>query len=197
MNIEYFDKFLYYEGKGIKKKARECVENFINSFKNYTEKELWALEYLPKLNKNSNGRIRNEIFEEIIFPVLLNGYINKNISLMMWLVELNQNYYQNNRVWEKIDYKTKFEIMKECYELDPNNCEVVDLYLELKIEGINFGTHEWPFGILFGNNFATEDECRILLEEVAFINRLDRNKKYSEYISDYENKIREYMGRTK
>jgi hypothetical protein len=195
MEIEYYNEYLHYRKIGIREKTKEAVIKFINSFENYTEKESWAMEYLPKLEYDGNGRIRNELFEEIIFPVLLNGYNNKNVSLMIWPVKLNQNYYQNHRIWEKINYKTALEIIKECYDLEPNNNEVTDMFLEVLIEKINFSIHEWPYGILFGNSFATKDECKSLLERVKFINKLDKNKKHSEYINDYENKVKEYMER--
>jgi hypothetical protein len=195
MNIKYFNDFLNYETQGIK--AKECINNFILSFESFNEKELWTTEYLPKLSQNSNGRIRNELFENIIFPVLLNGYKNRNIDLTIWLVKLNQNYYQNHRIWEKINYKSSLEIIDECYKINPNNHEVIDLYLELEIERVNFSLHEYPYGILFGNSFASKDECKILLGKVVFINKLDRNKKYSKYINDYEYKIKEYMRRIK
>jgi hypothetical protein len=197
MNMEYFNEYIHYKNIGIKSKAKEFIDKFVNSFENYEEQELWTIEYLPKLEMDSNGRIRNELFEEIIFPVLLNGYSKKDISLMVWLVKLNQNYYQNNRIWKKMNYKTKFEIITECYDIEPNNNEVIELYLEILIEKIDFSIHEWPFGILYGNSFATKDECKILLEKTKLIKELDRNKEYSEYINSYENKIKEYMGKIK
>ena len=195
MNIEYFNEFIKNEKLGIKAKTKDCVNKFVQSFENYSEKELWTKEYLSKLEENSNGSIRNELFEEIIFPVLLNGYNNKNIPLMIWLVKLSQNYYQNNRIWKKLNYKSDIEIIKECYTIDPNNIEIIDLYLELEINRIDFSMHEWPYGILFGNSFATIDECKILLEKISFLNKLDRNKKYKEYINLYENRIKEYMNK--
>jgi hypothetical protein len=198
MKIEYYNEYLHYKKTGIRPKAKEFIMKFVNSFEDYRDKESWTIEYLPKLESDSNGRIRNELFEEIIFPVLLNGYNNKNVSLMVWLVRLNQNYYQNNTIWGKINYKTTLEIIKECYDLEPNNNEVTDLFLEILIEKINFSIHEWPYGILIGNSFATKkDECELLLERVEFINKLDRNKKYSEYMKEYEDKVKEYMERIK
>ena len=186
MEIDYFNEYLNYLNTGIKLKAKEYIKKFINSFVNYKEKELWTVEYLPKLDMNNNRRIRNELFEEIIFPVLLNGYNNKNISLMVWLVKLSQNCYQNKKIWEKINYKTDLEIIKECYELDPNNTDVIDLYLELEVKWISYAIHEWPSGILIGNNGATKEECKELLREIPFLIKLDRNKKYIEYIKRNE-----------
>jgi hypothetical protein len=81
----------------------------------------------------------------------------------------------------------------ECYNLDPKNNDVIDLYLKKSIEKINFSGHEWTSGILYGNSFATKDECKILLERTEFVKALDRNKKYTEDINEYENNIKEYM----
>ena len=197
MNIDFFNEFIKYENNGIKIKAKEYVNKFIQSFENYIEKESWVINYLPKLEQKSNGRIRNELFEEIIFPVLWNGYNNKEINLMIWLVKLEQNYLQNNRIWEKMNYKTDMEIIKECYEIEPENNEVVEIYLKLIIEGIDYSMHELPYGILFGNNFATIDECNKLLEEIPFIKKLDKNNMYKEYINKYENEIKKYMEKDK
>ena len=193
MNIEYFNEFLNNLNKGIKTKAKEYITKFISSFENFEEKEKWTMGYLQKLTNNNNLRIRNELFEEIVFPVLINGYNNKNIVSMIWLVKLSQNYYQNNRIWEKMNYKTDYQIIKECYELEPNNNEIIELYLELEIEKINFSIHEWPYGILFGNSFATKEECKLLLEKVEFVKGLDQHQKYKQYISDYKSKILEYI----
>ena len=88
MNIGYFNEYIKYEQMGLKSKTKECLKYFINSFENYKEKELWTIEYLPKLEFNENSRIRNELYEEIIFPVLLEGYNNKNIKLTIWMVKL-------------------------------------------------------------------------------------------------------------
>jgi hypothetical protein len=77
MKIEYFNEYVHYKNIGIKPKAKEFIDKFINSFENYMEKEQWTIEYLSKIEMDSNGRIRNELFEEIIFPVLFNGYNNQ------------------------------------------------------------------------------------------------------------------------
>jgi RAB protein geranylgeranyltransferase component A len=195
VEIDYYNEYLRHKQAGISRKTKEAVMKFIHSFENYAEKESWVMDYLSKPEYDSNGRIRNELFEEIIFPVLLNGYANKNVPLMIWLVKLNQNYYQNHRIWEKINYKTTLEIIMECYQLEPDNNEVTDMLLEVWIEQINFNIHEWPHGVLWGNSFATKDECISLLERVKFINRLDRDRKYSACLNDYENKVKEYMER--
>ncbi len=136
-----------------------------------------------------------ELFEKIIFPVLLKGYNDNNVELMLWLAKLCVDLYRNKKVWEKINYKTKCEILEECYDLEPQNEVVSKLLLEEKISEIRYHIHEWPDGILYGHNGATADECRILLSEIPLINKLDKTKEYQGLIKDYENKITEYMER--
>src|SRR5215510_6196516 len=166
MIIEYYNEYLHFKNIGVKLRAKEAIIKFINSFNNYSEKEAWTLEYLPKLECDSNGRIRNELFEEIIFPILQNGYKGKNVSLMVWLVKLEQNYYQNEKIWKLIEHKTSVQIIRECYEIEPNNEEVIDLYLKLKLNWISYAIHEWTDEfpcILIGNDGATIEQCQKLL----------------------------------
>ena len=189
MNIEYFNDYLRYEAQGLKTKAKEHIRHFIRSFNGFDEKESWTLAYLPKLKENSNKRVRNELFEHIIFPVLLKGYADRNVPMMLWLAKLCQNYYQNHGIWEKMKYTSDLEIIAECYAIDPSNDEVRDLYLKREIEIMDFSAHEWPTGILYGNHFASKDECKTLLEGIDFIHTLDKNKKYLRFIHDYKNKV--------
>ena len=94
---------------------------------------------------------------------------------------------------EKINYVSSLELIRECYKIEPNDNEIIDLYMEILIEKILFRIHEWPYGILIGNTFAEKDECKKLLEEIPLLNKLDRNKKYSELIMEYEKIINEYI----
>jgi hypothetical protein len=193
MNTEYFKKYREYEQLGIKGKAKECLANFIRSFESYEEKESWTLEYLSQLELNAHGRIRNEIFEEIVFPVLWKGYANKDIPSMIWMVRLMQNFNQNMKLWEKTGFLSDLSLIKECYEREPDNTEVIDLYLEILVETVAFRIHEWPQGVLIGNTFAERDECIKLLEEIPLLNKLDQKGKYRNLIIEYEAILNEYI----
>ena len=197
MKIEHYKDFVRYRDQGLKEKATEAITQFIDSFENYEEKELWTIEYLPKLEKNIFGRIevRYELFEEIIFPVLLKGYNDKNVELMFWLAKLCQELYRNKKVWEKINRVTEGEILEECYHLEPDNEVIQKMLLGLKISEIDYSIHEWPAGILYGHNGATIDECNIMLNELPLIKKLDKNNEHQELIQDFEDKMKEYMGR--
>ena len=192
MNIEYFSKYLEYDKNGLKAKRKEYLNKFINSFENNNEKISWTIDYLSNFDFNKN--IRFDLFKEIIFPVLLDGYNNKNIKYMIWLAKIIKNISYDKEVAKKIGYISGLGIIKKCYELDQNNIEVNDLYIELMVRGIIYSLHEWPIGILNGNTFIDKNECKIILKkEIPILKKLDRNKKYNEIIIEYENKLKEYI----
>ena len=114
---------------------------------------------------------------------------------MIWLARLFRDYYRNAALFEKLNCVTGMEILKECYALEPDNEAIQDMLLKSFVEGISYSVHEWPAGILWGNNGATEEECNILLDEIPLIHKLDRKNEHSEFIKDYEDKINEYKKR--
>jgi hypothetical protein len=195
MEIKYFDEYILNEKLGLKMKTKEYVRKFINSFENDCEKEQWTFQYLPILVKKNSGIIRMELFEEIIFPILLHGYNNKIIDSMVWLVKVSENYYRNNRFWERMYYKSDLEIIKECYSMAPNNEEIQDIYLELEIRSIDYSLHEWPCGILMSNCAATLEECNEMKMGIPKLKKLNRNKKCREYLMNYEHTLNEYIER--
>jgi len=195
MNFEYYQEFLMCQSKGLKQQSKDALERFICSFSDFSEKQTWVTENLSDLEVHSNGRLRNELFEELVFPVLADGYKNKQVHLMIWLVKFSKNLYQNQPLWHKIHGVTPYEIIRECYDLEPENTEIRDLCLQLGLEGIQYAIHEWPCGILLGPDGATKEACQAELVNVNFLRTLDHSGKYESQLADYENKLHEYMKR--
>ncbi len=197
MEIGKYNEFIELDNKGIKKKAKLALSEFINSFLSFEEKEKWTYEYLPKLQENHHSRIRHELYEEVIFPVLLDGFRKRQVKAMHWIVKTMQNLYSAQELYKEIDYKSPFEIIKECYEIDPCNSEINETFLNIEIDFISFSQHEWPSGILNGMNGANLEECYEIKDELSLVKNLDKDKKYEKYINEYEVKLEIYIERLK
>jgi hypothetical protein len=187
MNIGYFDKYINHEYNGVKIRPKLFLNKFVQSFENYKEKELWTIEYLPVFENYFNDYIPYELFEVVIFPVLFNGYKNNN-ELKKCLIKFGKNCVRNKNIWWKLGYEFRYEIIEKLFDLEPDNEEIIDTYLHLKIKDIEFRLHHPPHIIIYEKEIYTE-----LLEEVSIINKLDRNKIYSEYINAYMNKLKKYF----
>ena len=197
MEIDKYYQYLEFEKKGLKKQAKTLLYKFIDSFSNYEEKRKWTFEFLPFLEKNQHSKIRHELYENIVFPVLLDGYNNHDVISMHWMAKTINNIYSSKILSKKIGDKTDVQIIKECYKIDPLNEEIVKTFLELEIRFISFSQHEWPSAILFGMNGASLEECLYIKNNLNFIRLLDKEKKYSKYINDYELKLDLYINRLK
>ncbi|MDR2906207.1 MAG: hypothetical protein LBU73_09660 [Helicobacteraceae bacterium] len=195
MKIEYFNEYRKWENLGVREKTKAPLNNFIKSFENDAEKISWTMEFLSNLELN-NGRyyIRNELFEEIVFPILFNGYKNGDVSLILRLIKLSSNLTANNKLWKKLDYKIRGDLISERYRLDPNNDEVLRLYLYKLEDGIEDCFRDYPDRINYGYyNTAAKDQCDLIMNAIKYMRKVDKNNKYGEFLNTCENKLLEYM----
>ncbi len=197
MKNEKYYEFIELDKKGQKKEAKRILNEFISSFSSFEEKEKWTYDYLPSVETNHHSRIRHELYEKIIFPVLLEGFRKREVKAMHWIVKTRQNLFSAQDLYKEIEYKSPVEIIKECYALEPSNFEINEIYLEMKIDFISYSQHEWPSGILYGMIGATLEECYEVKDELPLVRNLDKDKKYVEYINEYESKLDTYIERLK
>lgn len=195
MNSQYYQAFREHEEKGLKKEASIAVRAFISSFENDEAVRAWVWSYLPTLEKNGRLRIRHEIFHELIYPILKSGYENNDFSSTLWLGKLAQNIYQANQLHEALGWVSQLELYRKSHDLAPSNDEARLLLLEATIDWLAYSEHEWPSGILYGNNGATLEQCDEINAEVQRVRLLDKERRYREFTEQYINKLNEYRAR--
>ena len=192
MRIEYYNKFIDHQERGLKKLATQAVRDFIASFENEEEISNWVWDFLPKLQKNRHSRVRHEIFCELVYPTLKRGYDSGDFKSTLWLGKLIQDIYQTNVLDDKFSYMTDFDFFRESYEINPKSEKARLLLLECIIKRLEYAAHEWPSGILSGNHGATLEECEEIGSEARLAKALDQKNKYSEFISEFMNKLMQY-----
>ena len=195
MNIEHYQNFKVFEDKGLKKEAAESIRSFISSFENEEEIDGWVWENISNLSINRSARIRHEIFHQLVFPILKTGYLNKDFNCTLWLGKLIQNIYQYPKAHEELGWVTEIELFKKCHELNPENDEARKLLLSRIVSWLEYTEHEWPSGILYGNNGATLEQCSDIASEIELILSLDEEHKYNEFIKQYSKKLAQYKAR--
>ena len=67
--------------------------------------------------------------------------------------------------------------------------------LKAIVSWLDYSEHEWPSGILYGNDDATIEQCDELNTEVQRVLKLDKEHMYSEFIKQYVKKLNEYRAR--
>ncbi|WP_373976030.1 hypothetical protein NT239_04460 [Chitinibacter sp. SCUT-21] len=192
MNIKYFECFIVYEEKGLKKQATESIREFIASFQNTAEIEHWVWEYLPTLKKNNHSRIRHELFNELIYPILKTGYEKQDFQSILWLGKVVQNLYQSRKLYKEFIQETELSLFIKSYKINPENDEARLLLLNATIKWLKYTEHEWPSGILYGNDGATLEECNEIDRVVKQAVELDKELLHQAFIAEYQKKLSEY-----
>ena len=202
MNIIYYNEFLVFLDKGLKKNASKSVRLFIESFESEEEKSHWVWSNLAQLNFNNHSRVRHEIYSELIFPVLKKGYLASEVGAMLWLGKLIQNLYQAEHLHIELDYISDSILFKKCYEIEPESKEIRELLLENIVSRLEYNIHEWPSGILCGYDGANLAQCQALRNEVALAKSLDQASQYTMFLNDsidkmvqYENQLNKFVNK--
>ncbi len=193
MNTKHFDAYVNAKDLGKKGQARLFLEQFVESFSTFEEKVEWTKWYLE--NSTFGHTIRHEIYENVVFPVLLDGYHRGDTWSLRWLVKTDQNMNKADHLGKQIDHKSALLMLKELYVSNPEDEETRSLLLERQIDWFQFSVHEWPAGILNGMDGATEEDCREILKDVETARTLDKENRYTDFLDDYETKVREYQHR--
>jgi hypothetical protein len=191
MNIQYYENYKKFQSVGLKAKAKESLGEFIASFSDKNDKATWVWNYLSDVSLNRQI-IRYEIFEQLIFPILLEGYENKDFQSMLWLAKLIGEVEQARSLHEKIDFKTGYSLYMECYEKEPENQEVINLILHDLVQWFEHSQHEWPIGILYHANFATKEQCIEIRQKLAFARELDKKAISADFFAQFEDKLNQH-----
>ena len=175
MEREYFQKFVEAKESGLRGQAKGSLSHFIASFESLEEKAIWTKEYLER--REYGHKIRHELYREIIFPVLLEGYRHHDSWALYWLAETIQNLYDCDELHQRIDHKTDFGLLRECFALDEGNSCVRVALLERLVRFFEYTIHEWPAGIIYPSHEGPDE----LLEELQYARQLDTEMKFSDF----------------
>jgi len=180
MNMEYFNKFEEAKKLGLKAEAKSNIRMFIDSFSDADERFHWVTTYLEK--GGFGHKIRHELYDEIVFPVLLNGYHDNDPWSLYWLAQTIQNVYGSKKLHKQIDFKTDCELLQVRFESDQTDGRVRLALLASLISGFEYAVHEWPSGVLYAPDESPED----LLREIEYARSLDIEKKHTDFFAGIE-----------
>ena len=193
MNSALYEDYLARLAEGRRKDAGVMLDAFLRSFNSAEEREQWTRTFLR--TRTYGARVRHEIYAELIFPVLLAGSKRNDAWSLYWLAGTCQNLYTARRLHEQIKFKDKISLLKEAYAIDRNSSEVCEALLKSLLDYFCHASHEWPAGILWGNDGATLDQCNEIMSEVTLARELDRECAYALPIGEFESKFKQYQER--
>jgi len=192
MKPELYEQFISLKETGRRAEAKVVLDEFIASFQSLGEKAVWVRAFLER--QEFEDKIRHEIYEELVFPVLLEGYSRKDAWSVCNLAKTSQNLYAAKSLHAAVEFRSEFQFLAEAYELEPTE-QIRKYLLDRQIRGFHYSQHEWPAGILYGSNGASLNECDEILQDVAAARTLDRENIHSLFLTEFEIKVKGYKSR--
>jgi hypothetical protein len=118
MNLELYERFVALKDAGRRAEAKPYLDSFIASFETQDEIQKWVFKFLRE--GNYGHRIRHEIYENLVYPTLLKGYLERDAESVEWLARTVDSLYQLKSPHPLLYRKPEFQLWKEAYDLHPS-----------------------------------------------------------------------------
>ncbi len=193
MKQALFEQYETAKEQGNKRLAASLIADFIKTFATDEEREEWTRWYMS--NRAIGHAVRHELFEQVIFPVLLSGHRTSDPWCIEMLERCAQNLYKAEHLWSQVGYQTEMQLAERRLEITPNDMKAKERVLEHLISWFQYSEHEWPAGILYGSDGATELQCQEILRSIHKAHALDNTQAHSHYLDQFEAKVHQYIHR--
>ena len=193
MNRDLYDNFKELKARHLRAEASEAMADFLKSFASIEEKRTFTYWFFK--NDFDGKKIRRDLYENVLFPALVEGYKSSDPWSIKALAETEENLYEAKQLWGQIGYKTKLLLLRQYLNLRPKDFTARRRLLTEQISSFRYCEQEWPARIIYGQQEATETECKKIAEEIKLARQLDKESKYRNYIDEFEAKLDSYRKR--
>ena len=83
MNLDLYDQFIRLNNSGRRNEAKAALDLFIASAESPANVQKWVFPFLE--NGGYGHKSRHEIYEKLVYPVLLEGYLKHDAKSILWL----------------------------------------------------------------------------------------------------------------
>lgn len=191
---ELFEQFLRYDALGMRKKAQSAVFALIKDIPDDVAKDAWTKENLSRMPRNKAGRVRHEIFKEIVFPSLKKAFDRGDAEASYLLGLHSQNLHSDRTLHSQVDQCTELDFFRKAFESDANSTRYQSAYLGAVMDSLLYCFHEWPAGILIDTDDWRKG-LESLREQLSLAQSLDRKNEFSGRITQWLSYIDEYETR--
>jgi hypothetical protein len=193
VNRDLYDNFKELKARHLRAEASEAMADFLKSFASIEEKRTFTYWFFK--NDFDGKKIRRDLYENVLFPALVEGYKSSDPWSIKALAETEENLYEAKQLWGQIGYKTKLLLLRQYLNLRPKDFTARRRLLTEQISSFRYCEQEWPARIIYGQQEATETECKKIAEEIKLARQLDKESKYRNYIDEFEAKLDSYRKR--
>ena len=189
MERSHYEKYLEASAQGLKAQAKTQILLFVGSFHSHAEKQAWVRDNIDSL---PSGSLRHELFEHVVLPVLMDGYMRGDPESMRLLAAFSQNLYKVKEAWAKMEHVSPRLLLERAHRLAPESEKVASALLDEYLQFFGHCDHEWPLGILFTANAASLDELTELDRMISAARHLDKAGSATFRLAQFASRVRSF-----
>jgi len=128
----------------------------------------WAFALLAQIVDAESGfPIRMPLFEQILFPILFEGYQNQEKGCARWLEGLFLLLYHSEVAKSSLGKtETRKTLLKRALKDDPSDPLAKKRLVKEIASDFEYALHELPGGVLLGSHGSPIEQCEILRTEL-------------------------------
>jgi hypothetical protein len=188
-----YEEYLRWQSLGVKAKATAALRAFLDSFHDLAAKAAWTDANLEGLKSNRHARIRHELFEEVIFPVLLIRFQAAEPEAMYLLAQFRHNLYSASHLHRQIGSLGAEDLLRSANAKAPGEDRYRRGLLKALLEHFGYLDHEWPAGILV--DVRDPSSWHALLEDIRLARDLDHAGEKADRLDQFEARVLAYESR--
>ncbi len=150
------------------------------------------IEFIFEICASVTHKLNHHLWTGIVLPYLQEE-VPHNPAAVKCLIQTIQNLYSSKEAHSNFDWVTEGELL-ECYlRMCPEDEWAISKAIEQRSRWLAYTIHEWPLGVLYGNNGATIEQCNEIIEAVSQLRLLDKESSYELLCKDIEDKTIQYQ----
>lgn len=118
---DLLDSFLEFDALGQRTEAKQAALAIVDAVSAFDAKVAWARRNLDRLPLNRNGRIRHEIYQGIVFPVLKAEFDRGNAEASYLLGKYWQNLIANRASYMQMGEPSARCFFRLAFQFEPSS----------------------------------------------------------------------------
>ncbi|WP_145944116.1 hypothetical protein [Fuerstiella marisgermanici] len=190
---DLWDVYLEAERRGLRGERNDALNRFLAAFAelHQTEQHDWALGLASNIvDDNASTPIRLPLFRSVLLPALETAIAQRTPGAARWLAGFVQQIYKCRELRPRLmdGTLTEHALLLTALDHDPGDDRSRRKLLGLLASRLNNTLHELPTGVLYGNDGASFDQCREMLQEldgfIRYANRLGIAEEYADLVAN-------------
>ena len=179
---EKYERFIDLKGSGMKPQARLLADEIIQDYRNEAN-----MEFVYEICDRCEHKIDFFIWNEIVFPELRTR-IDDEPAAVKATIQTMQNLYQSKNDWKSVGYVTEYELLSRYLKMCPEDQWALTKRVEQLRSWLAYTIHEWPWGVLYGPDSASEVECQEIYDAIDELKSLDSESAHNALCQDVRQK---------